>query len=94
VAAKLVPFLPLRYLVRNKYDTLNKIARINAPLLIFHSHDDEVFPFYHSERLLAAAHEPKQLIPLHGSHNDAFLTSEDAYLAGLKQFRDRLSAQF
>lgn len=86
VGQKMFPFLPVRWLVRNKYDTLSKIGRINAPLLIFHSHDDEFFDMRHAQRLLAAANEPKQLIELHGGHNDAFLTSAPTYRSALQQF--------
>jgi len=90
VGQKMFPFLPVRLLVRNKYDTLGKIGRINTPLLIFHSRDDEYFPMRHAERLLAAAREPKQLVELRGNHNDAFLVSADRYRTGLRSFLARL----
>jgi len=86
VGQKMFPFLPIRWLVRNKYDTLGKMPRIHAPLLIFHSRDDEFFDIRHAQRLLAAANEPKRLIELRGSHNDAFLTSAETYRNGLKEF--------
>lgn len=90
VGQKMFPFLPVRWLVRNKYDTLSKIGRVRAPILLFHSRDDEFFPMYHAEKLLAAAHPPKQLIELRGGHNDAFLISNITYRHALKQFFDRL----
>lgn len=86
VGQKMFPFLPVRWLVRNKYDTLSKIGRIKAPLLIFHSRDDEIIPFRHAQRLLAAANEPKQLVELTGGHNDAFAVSGETYRAALKDF--------
>jgi len=86
VAQGLFPFLPVRYLVRNKYDSIHKIAGINAPLLFLHSRADEVFSFRHSERLFAAAREPKHLVELRGNHNDAFMQSVDVYRAALRDF--------
>jgi hypothetical protein len=86
VGQKMFPYLPVRLIARNRYDTLSKIDRINAPLLILHSRDDEFFPMQHAERLLAAAHEPKRLVELHGGHNDAFLTSAETYRAALADF--------
>jgi uncharacterized protein len=80
------PFLPIRLLARTKYDSLSKIGRINAPLLMFHSRDDEYFSIRHAERLLAAAREPKRFVELHGSHNDAFSVSADTCRAALKEF--------
>ena len=86
VGQRMFPFLPVRWLVRNKYDTLSKIGRLNAPLLILHSRDDEYFSMRHAERLLASAREPKQLVELRGGHNDAFLVSQQIYREVLKQF--------
>ena len=90
VGQKMFPFLPVRWLVRNKYDTLSKIGRFNAPLLILHSRDDEYFSLRHAERLLAAAQGPKQLVELRGGHNEAFLASEQIYREALKQFFARV----
>jgi hypothetical protein len=86
VGQKMFPFLPVRWLVRNKYDTLGKMPRIKVPLLIFHSRDDEFFNLRHAQRLLAAANEPKQLVELRGGHNDAFLISASTYRAALEKF--------
>ena len=86
VAQRMYPFLPVRWLVRHKFDTLEKISRVNAPLLILHSQDDELFPLSYARRLLAAAKPPKQLVVLHGGHNDAFATSAARYHAALQQF--------
>lgn len=86
VAQKMFPFLPVRYLVRNKYDSIHKIAGIRAPLLLLHSREDEVFAYRHAQRLFAAAREPKRLVELHGSHNDAFVQSLDVYRAALRDF--------
>jgi fermentation-respiration switch protein FrsA (DUF1100 family) len=92
VGQSMFPFLPVRLLVRNKYDTLSKIGRINAPLLILHSRDDEYFSMRHPERLLAAARDPKRLVELRGGHNDAFLVSADTYRSALRDFLGRLAA--
>jgi uncharacterized protein len=90
VGQKMFPFLPVRWFVRNKYDTLSKMPRLKAPLLIFHSRNDELFDMRHAQRLLAAANEPKQLVALHGGHNDAFAVSGETYRNALKNFLDSL----
>ncbi|HUJ70827.1 MAG TPA: alpha/beta fold hydrolase, partial [Verrucomicrobiae bacterium] len=92
VGQKMFPFLPVRWLVRNKYDTLSKMPRIKVPLLILHSREDELVNIRHAQRLFAAANDPKQLVELHGAHNDAFLVSEPTYRAALQQFLAALSA--
>jgi hypothetical protein len=86
VGQKMFPFLPVRWLVKNKYDTLAKMSRIKVPLLIFHSRDDEIFSIRHAQRLFAAANDPKQLVELRGSHNDAFLVSAPIYHDAMQKF--------
>jgi hypothetical protein len=86
VGQKLFPFFPVRWLVRNKYDTLSKMPRIRVPLLILHSRDDEIFNMRHAQRLFAAANDPKQLVELRGAHNDAFLVSATTYRDALQKF--------
>ena len=86
VGQEIFPFFPVHWLARNRYDTISKLTRIHIPLLIFHSREDEVIPFRHSQRLLAAANDPKQFVELHGGHNDAFAVSAPTYRAALKNF--------
>jgi uncharacterized protein len=86
VGRALVPYLPMRLVLRDRYESLEKIGRLEAPLLVFHSRDDEIFPPHHAERLLAAARGPKQGVELRGGHNDAFLVSRAAYEAALERF--------
>jgi fermentation-respiration switch protein FrsA (DUF1100 family) len=91
VGQGMFPFLPVRWLVRNRYDSLSKIGRVRAPLLILHSVNDEFFPMRHPRRLLDAANEPKRLVELRGGHNDAFLVSEAIYRSALAEFFESLT---
>ena len=89
VGQRIFWFLPgiIRLLVQNRYDSLVNISQINAPLLMLHSTNDEIFPFKrHAPRLFAAAHEPKQLVPIQGAHADAFFVSEPLCRKALTAF--------
>lgn len=92
VAQDMFPFLPVRWVVRDRYDTLGRIARIQAPVLILHSHDDEYFPFAHARKLAAAAREPT-VVELRGGHNDGFLASEAVYRQALAAFLAKVAAR-
>jgi fermentation-respiration switch protein FrsA (DUF1100 family) len=89
VGQRLFPYLPVRWLARTRYENLEKIGRLRAPLLILHSREDEMLEWAHAERLLAAAAEPKRLVALAGGHNDAFLVSRETYRAALREFLPR-----
>ncbi len=71
-AAKHYPWLPVKWLMRNRYDSLARIARYDGPVLISHGTDDHVVPFEQSRSLLAAAPtEKKQFFEVRGAgHND------------------------
>lgn len=86
VGQAMFPFLPVRWLVRNRLDTLGRIGHVRAPILLLHSRDDEFFPLHHAERLVSAAGDRARLTVLRGGHNDAFLTSEDEYRRSLGAF--------
>jgi fermentation-respiration switch protein FrsA (DUF1100 family) len=85
MAQRMFPILPVRRLVRNRYDSLGKIAQIEAPILIFHSRADEVIPIRHAERLVAAAAHGK-LVELQGGHSDMFLVSPQHYMQAMRRF--------
>lgn len=77
-AQELYPWAPVRWLLRDRYESLEKITRINAPLLILHGLRDEVIPPAHSQTLMAAASEPKKLILLSDIHHSDFPHDEVA----------------
>ena len=91
LGAQIYPWLPVRLLARITYDNLARIARVDAPVLIAHSCDDDVIPFAHGEALFAAAREPKQMLVLAGGHNDGFLFTRDAWIAAVGAFLDRIA---
>jgi fermentation-respiration switch protein FrsA (DUF1100 family) len=59
-AQRAYPFVPVDPLLKDRFDSLSRIARINAPLLVAHGELDEVVPVDLGRTLFAAAHEPKQ----------------------------------
>ena len=89
LGARIYPWLPVRLLARIRYDNLDRIAKIAAPVLIAHSRDDEIVPFAHGEALFAAAREPKQFLAMSGGHNDAFLFARDEWVAAVAEFLAR-----
>ena len=73
------PLIPWQFLLRNKFDSLARIRDVHMPVLMIHSIDDNVVPLDDSRRLCALAHEPKELVEIHGAHCDAFVHSLDSF---------------
>ena len=82
------PYLPVQWLTRIRYPTLERISRVVCPLLIIHSRDDEIIPFEHGQKLYAAARAPREFLQISGGHNEGFLLAGSKYIDGLQHFID------
>jgi hypothetical protein len=91
VAASVYPWLPVRLLIRNRFDAVGKISRYRGPLLQSHSEADEIVEYAYGQKLFEAANQPKQFITLRGlGHNDP---QTPAYYDELVRFLDGLNAR-
>ena len=86
MAAVMFPFLPTRLICRFKYDSVAAVAAVQCPVLVAHSRRDRTCPFSQSQRIFAAANEPKLFVEMQGGHNDGGLDSNPQYQATLKRF--------
>jgi fermentation-respiration switch protein FrsA (DUF1100 family) len=69
--ANLLPWFPVRWLMRNRFDNMAKIKNCTRPVFIGHGTRDTLIPFTQGKRLFEAANEPKQFFTLEGdNHND------------------------
>ena len=59
LAKKYYPFLPVKFLLKDKYETIKKLPNINSPLLVLHGKLDTIVPFAMGEELYEQANEPK-----------------------------------
>lgn len=57
------------WLMRNRFDSLERINRIDAPLMVMHAPGDRVIPFVQGKQLFDAAHAPKTFVTFSGDHN-------------------------
>ena len=87
IAAAIAPdWIPVRLLLSQKFDSLEKIARVHMPVFIVHGASDRVIPPRFSSALFAAAHEPKKLLLVDGaSHNNAMTLGATNYFEGLSE---------
>ena len=87
-AACLYPWAPVRWLMKNRYDSLSKIGSYSGPVLMSHGTADDLVPCNLGRKLFAAISGPKEFVELDGgNHNDE--ESPEYYLA-LARFLDRL----
>ncbi len=73
VGAERYPLVPVRWLIGDIFDSLDKIKNVHVPLLLLHGEADQVVPVKFGHKLFAAANEPKQAEFVAGAgHNDVY----------------------
>jgi fermentation-respiration switch protein FrsA (DUF1100 family) len=91
VAAHHFPWLPVRWLMSNRYDSLSRIARYNGPLYQIHGESDDLVPPAFGWCLFEAcpSHE-KHFREIAGrGHNDLWPSS---YYVDLAEFLNKIDA--
>lgn len=66
----------------DKFNTLRQIKKVRCPTLVVHGTEDEVIPFWHGEKLYAAAPSKKMSHWVRGGHHNDY-----AYVAGADYLR-------
>jgi fermentation-respiration switch protein FrsA (DUF1100 family) len=70
------PLLPVRLLLRDRYESIRLIDRIGCPLVVIAAAHDSIVPTALSRRLYEVAREPKRLVIVEGAdHNDLALVA-------------------
>lgn len=71
IAAATYPWLPVRLLMKDRFESLSKIGKVNAPLLVLHGEADSIVPAAQGKALLEAANGAKHGVFFPGrNHND------------------------
>ena len=90
VAADKFPWLPVRWLMRNRYRSIDRIKNCNCPVIQTHGTYDQVVPFAMGKQLFQAIPTPqKQFFPVEGGgHNDA---TSQVFLDAVNEFLETLN---
>jgi fermentation-respiration switch protein FrsA (DUF1100 family) len=55
------PYVPVRWLLRDRFESIRFIGAVRAPVLVMHGARDQIIPLAMGQAIYAAAPEPKQL---------------------------------
>jgi len=84
------PYVPVRLLMGQRYDSLSLAPKIHTPLLVITGERDQVIPAVHSERLYEAWAGPKRAVQIRDAgHND--LQDHETYWTAIREFLARLT---
>ena len=58
-AKKFYPYIPVKLLLKDKFENYKKIKNINSPILIMHGEVDQLVPFSMGKKIYEIANKPK-----------------------------------
>ena len=77
-------WLPVKWLMRNRFDNLAKIGNCRRPVFIANGTHDTLVPYAQGEELFRAANKPKFFFPLQDhDHSDKL---PDEFMIALRRF--------
>jgi pimeloyl-ACP methyl ester carboxylesterase len=91
VAAQRYWWVPVNYLIKDRFDALSRIGSVHVPLLIHHGDLDQSVPIAFGRKLFDRANAPKQFIELKGKGH--FIFTAEVFERELKFFRDAMKHQ-
>ncbi len=84
VGALTMPWAPVRALMLDRFDSLDAMPRVSAPVLVLHARDDRLIPFTQGETLARAAHDGRFLpFDRHGHQLQYEADAQDAVVGWL-----------
>ena len=87
MAGAMFPFLPIKYFIKTKFNSVNKIKQIYCPKLFIHGNKDNIVPFKLGKQLFDAAPDPKEFFKIDGAgHNDTYVVGGKRYFNVINQF--------
>jgi len=86
MAHALFPLLSRILVMRYDFKTSTYIKQVRCPVMVVHSPDDDIIPFYLGQKVYEAANQPKFFTTIRGDHNGGFLTSQPGYEQSLARF--------
>jgi fermentation-respiration switch protein FrsA (DUF1100 family) len=89
-AQEVYPYVPVRWVARSRFASIEKIGRVQMPKLFLHARRDDVVPIAHGRRLFDAAPPPKTFVELAGGHGDAFEADSAVYFGAIARFLETL----
>ena len=83
------PFLPIRFLLKDKYESNKKIKNIKSPILVMHGKVDKIVPFYMGKKIYDLANDPKY--SYFTEYDNHMMEYDKNLLKALKKFIDSLN---
>ena len=78
------PYLPVRLLLRDKFETYKKISEVQSPILILHGKLDTIVPFYMGKKIYDLSNPPKYFYFV--DNDDHMMRFDENLIQSIKDF--------
>jgi len=89
VGKKHYPLFPVRFLLKDKFESFKKIKKVSIPVLVIHGKVDKLIPFAMGKKMYELANEPKFFY--FQDYGDHMIDYDEKLLSALKKFIQRLN---
>ena len=86
---KYYPFFPVRFLLKDKFESHKKVGNISVPLLFIHGKVDKIVPYDMGRKMYELANEPKFFYSQ--EYGDHMVEYDDELLLAIKKFIQSLN---
>ena len=86
---KYYPLFPVRFLLKDKFESYKKITNISVPILIIHGKVDKIVPYDMGKKMHELANEPKFFYSQ--EYGDHKVDYDENLLLALKKFIQSLN---
>jgi fermentation-respiration switch protein FrsA (DUF1100 family) len=83
------PVLPVRWLLRDRFASIDRASQIRAPVLMIAGTRDSIIPIEHTRRLYDAIAAPKTWLEVEADHNDEALLDGSEMIEAIVRFLNR-----
>ena len=83
------PLFPVRFLLKDKFDSYKKIKKVSVPILVIHGKIDKIVPFAMGKKIYELANEPKFFY--FQEYGDHMVDYDEKLLSVLKKFIQSLN---
>ena len=83
------PYIPVKLLLKDKFENYKKIKNINSPILIMHGEADQIVPFSMGKKLYEIANKPKY--SYFTKYDNHMMEYDEKLILALKSFLESLN---
>jgi len=89
IGKKYYPFFPVKFLLKDKFESYKKINKVRIPVFIIHGKVDKIVPYDMGKKMYELANEPKYFYSQ--EYGDHMVEYDEKLLLALKKFVESLN---